>query len=564
MVDANPTSMYESLRAFFAQLQASGVHHVVVSPGSRSTPLVVSADRTEGLEISVHLDERSAAFFALGLSKSTKRPVALICTSGTAAANYLPAVVEAFHSGVPLIILTADRPPELQDRGAPQTIDQVNLYGTHVRWFHQAKVVGEESISDSLDLACSAVEASSSPHPGPVHINWPLREPLEPPEFLPPEDFTPKIPAPRTEISSFELPDVEHGLLVAGPMDLKSEEVSAIANLSRSLGWPLIADPASGLRRGPHTENSHIIATGDLLFNSPWADIEIPDLVVQLGGLPTSKPYRLWLERNSPQQVLTVDHIGRHPDPVGAVTGRIDAHPGDWAKLVSRSPHFSDDWIDRWKHADSIAAGVLEEVVDESDFCDPMIVKILSQQLPSTASLVVGNSMPIRDLDTFLATNSKHLNIFANRGVNGIDGQVSTAVGVACGMKSPTVLFVGDLTLLHDLSGLISAHRLGLNLTVVVADNNGGGIFSFLPISGSPEVDYQRLFHTPHDLNIQNLGSLVETDVHQVTNQDELSSALNASVGRPGVHIIHALVDAEKNVEIHRLAAQRVAEALLI
>ncbi|HJP16254.1 MAG TPA: 2-succinyl-5-enolpyruvyl-6-hydroxy-3-cyclohexene-1-carboxylic-acid synthase [Acidimicrobiales bacterium] len=564
MISSNQRGMYESLQGFFAQLQASGVEHVAISPGSRSTPLTVAADRTDGLEVSIHLDERSGGFFALGLAKANKKPVALICTSGTAAANYLPAVIEAFHSGIPLIVLTADRPPELQSRGAPQTIDQVNLYGTHVRWFHQAQVAGTDSVSNSLALAYSAVEISTGQNPGPVHINWPLREPLEPPEVFPSLTSPLKHQKVESEISSFELPDIERGLLVAGPMDLRSEDVTSIANLSKSLGWPLIADPASGLRRGPHIENSHVIATGDFLFGSSWADKQVPDLVVQLGGLPTSKPYRLWLERNLPEKVFSIDHVGRHPDPVGAVTHRIDAHPGEWARIVSRTPRFSDEWVKSWETGDLIARNTLNKPATDPIFSDCSIVEALSQQLPTNASLVVGNSMAIRDLDAFLPVDSKPLNIYANRGANGIDGQVSTAVGVAHATNSPTVLFLGDLTLLHDLSGLLTARRLGLNLTVVVADNNGGGIFSFLPISVTPEIDYDRLFHTPHDLNIPDLAPLLGANLHQVKNKGDLLSALNASVGHTGIHLIHALVDAEINVKTHQSFTHAVHESLLL
>ncbi len=564
MILSDQEGMYESLQGFFAQLQAAGVEHVAVSPGSRSTPLTVTADQTDGLEISIHLDERSGGFFALGLAKATKKPVALICTSGTAAANYLPAVIEAFHSGTPLIVLTADRPPELQNRGAPQTIDQVNLYGTHVRWFHQAQVLDTESLADSLALARSAVEISTGMEPGPVHINWPLREPLEPPEINAEIVFPLQHQKTESEILNFELPDVEHGLFVAGPMDLRPEDITAIANLSKSLGWPLIADPASGLRRGSHIENSHIIATGELLFGSSWADQQVPDLVVQLGGLPTSKSYRLWLERNLPKQVFSVDHVGRHPDPAGAVTHRINAHPGEWARIVSRTPQFSNEWVEGWKNADLMAQSSLKEVVTESVFCDHSIVEALSQQLPTNTSLVVGNSMAIRDLDTFFPVNSKPLSIYANRGANGIDGQVSTAVGITHATSAPTVLFIGDLTLLHDLSGLMTARRFDQNLTVVVADNNGGGIFSFLPIAASSEVDYSRLFHTPHDLNISDLGPLLGANLHEVNNKDDLIHALNASVGHKGIHLIHARVDAETNVEIHRSLIQAVHASLTI
>ena len=561
MTASNPLAVHASLRAFFAQLVASGVQHVALSPGSRSTPLTVAADQTPGLDVSIHLDERAGSFFALGLARATKQPVALVCTSGTAAANYLPAVIEAFHSGVPLLVLTADRPPELQSRGAPQTIDQVELFGTHVRWFHQPAVAGTEHPSEAVALAAAAVQLATQETPGPVHLNWPLREPLEPP----PEEPEPValLTTPPAQVHPCPpLPNCPHGLLVVGPLDLDTQEKEAIAALAQATGWPIIADPASSLRHGPHTNKALVLSAGEHIFRSAWADQHTPEVVVQLGALPTSKAYRLWLDRTRPAQIITVDHAGRHPDPLLLVTERIDLAPADWAARVTVAHTKDLSWSQAWQEAERTAAAAVADLSAHAPFNNPAVVDVLGAQLSAQTALVVGNSMPIRDLDAFLPAGPKPLQVYANRGANGIDGQVSTALGVAAGHDESTVFFTGDLTLLHDLSGWSAARRLGVDLTVVVVDNNGGGIFSFLPIAGQNHVDHRRLFHTPHDLDLAHLAPLVGANYHRVSHRQDLEEALAMSLGHPGLHLIHVLVDAVDNIDLHRKASAAAVEAL--
>jgi 2-succinyl-5-enolpyruvyl-6-hydroxy-3-cyclohexene-1-carboxylate synthase len=558
---SNPEAVHAALRAFFAQLVASGVRHVALSPGSRSTPLTVAADQTPDLEVSVHLDERSGGFFALGLARATRRPVALICTSGTAAANYLPAVVEAFHSGVPLLVLTADRPPELQGRGAPQTIDQVELFGTHVRWFHQPAVAGTEDPGEAVALAAAAVQLATQETPGPVHLNWPLREPLEPPTDEPP--MAELLTNPLAEIRPCPpLPNCPRGLLVVGPLDLNEKEKSVIADLANASGWPIIADPASSLRHGPHTVNSLVLSTGEHIFRSSWADKHGPEVIVQLGGLPTSKAYRLWLERTRPPQVITVDHLRRHPDPVNVVTQRINLAPADWAARAAVTHRPDPSWALSWQQAEQQASAAVASAMADAPFSNPAVVEVLGALLPSGAALVVGNSMPIRDLDAFLPVGQRPLGVYANRGANGIDGQVSTALGVGYASGGPTVFYTGDLTLLHDLSGWAAARRLGVDITVVVVDNNGGGIFSFLPIAKQNHVDHRRLFHTPHDLDLAHLAPLVGANYHRVSHHHGLEEALAMSLGHPGLHLIHVLVEATDNIDLHRKASAAAVEAL--
>jgi len=565
---ADPNDTQAWCRAFFAQLVACGVAHVAASPGSRSTPMTVAADRTDGLEVSMHLDERSGGFFALGLARVTGRPVAVMCTSGTAAANYLPAVVEAFHSGVPLLVLTSDRPPELQGRGAPQTIDQQGLYGSHVRWATTSAVAGTQPAGEAASLAHQAVVRATRPIPGPVHVNVPLREPLEPAADDPPPVGLLPLPPDAASFDPGPLPSLlgaERGLMVAGALDLDTTGVSALAEMARRTGWPILADPASGLRRGPHTAAAPILATGDHLLRSSWSDRHRPDVVVQLGAMPTSKGYRLWLDRVGADRVVAVDHLDRFPDTALRVTDRVAVEPGQLAALLTThlsSADRSGPWTAAWADADTRAAAVVADLVDRAPFDEPAVAVALDRTLPAGANLVVANSMPLRDLDAFMPVGERPLRILANRGASGIDGQVSTALGVAAGSSAPTVLFTGDLALLHDVGGLTAAGRLGLDLTVVLVDNDGGGIFRFLPIADESHIDHHRLFHTPHGLDLGHAAALAGGNLHRPTDRVGLDQVLSATVGSRGLHLVHIVVDASTNVGLHRAAATAVDQAL--
>lgn len=568
----DPAATQTWCRAFFAQLVECGVAHVAASPGSRSTPMTVAADRTDGLDVSMHLDERSGGFFALGLARATRRPVAVLCTSGTAAANYLPAVVEAFHSGVPLVVLTTDRPPELQGVGAPQTIDQHGLFGTHVRWATTTTTAGVEPPGDAASVAHQAFVRATRPAPGPVHVNVPLREPLEPPAGDPPPVGLLPVPPDRAPLEAGGLDALfadgppTRGLLVAGPMDPTDDDRRALADLALATGWPLLADPTSGLRRGPHVADAPVLAMGDHLLRSSWSDGHRPDVVVQLGAMPTSKGYRLWLDRVGAERIVAVDHLGRFPDAALRVTDRVAAPVGPLARhLVDRLPagHAPDPaWTTAWTDAETTALAAVASAVASAPFDEPAVVAALDRSLPDDVELVVGNSMPIRDLDAFLPTDTRPWSIRGNRGANGIDGQVSTAAGIVAGSEVPTVLLAGDLTVLHDLGGFTALGRLGVDLTVVAVDNDGGGIFSFLPIAEEAHVDHHRLFHTPHGLDLARAADLAGATLHQPSDPAGLDAALAEVVDTPGVHLVHVRTDAGTNVDLHRAAAAAVAAAL--
>ena len=563
-----PETSYNWCRALFHQFASDGVRHVAISPGSRSSLLSIAADSTEDLETSIHLDERAGSYFALGLAKATSKPVVLICTSGTAAANYHPAVVEAFYSGVPLIIISADRPPELQNRGAPQTIDQIELYGNHVRGFFQSAVPSESTQENAIALAAEALKQSLKPVPGPVHINCPFREPLEPSDvpFVPFEADNLAEISRETDVSEFKkFLKHEKGLIVVGPMETDSSTRNQISELSNITGWPVIADPASSMRNGPHTKNCVLISSGEHIFRSTWVKEHKPDVIIQMGRMPTSKGYKLFLNEVGCENIICADELGFFPDPENVATHKVAVSPNALAESLTQlaEKKKQTDWNKSWSNAEIVSSRIVRELINNSVFDEAATVLCLEEALPEESCIFVSNSMPIRDLDAFLPSSLKHLRVFANRGANGIDGVVSTAAGVSKGLAEvPAILFTGDLAFLHDLSGFTALRRLRSNLTIVVVDNNGGGIFSFLPIAETEGVNFQKLFHTPHDLDMESVAGVIDAKVFKPTTRQDFSIALDHSVSTSGVNVIHVIVDTATNVETHKKASKKVNEVL--
>ena len=563
-----PETSYNWCRSLFHQFASNGVRHVAISPGSRSSLLSIAADSTEDLETSIHLDERAGSYFALGLAKATSKPVVLICTSGTAAANYHPAVVEAFYSGVPLIIISADRPPELQNRGAPQTIDQIELYGKHVRGFFQSAVPSESTQENAIALAADTLKQSLKPVPGPVHINCPFREPLEPSDvpFSPFEADNHSEISRETDVSELKkFLGYEKGLIVVGPMETDSSTCNQISGLGNITGWPVVADPASSMRNGPHTKNCVLISSGEHIFRSAWVKEHRPDVIIQMGRMPTSKGYKLFLNEVGCENIICADELGFFPDPENVVTHKVAVSPNALAQGLTQLAGKKEqtNWNKSWSNAEIVSSRTVRELINNSVFDEAATVLCLEEALPEESCIFVSNSMPIRDLDAFLPSSLKHLRVFANRGANGIDGVVSTAAGVSKGLSGiPTILFTGDLAFLHDLSGFSALRRLESNLTIVVVDNNGGGIFSFLPIVESEGVNFQKLFHTPHDLDMESVAEVIGAKVFKPTSSQDFSIALNHSISASGVNVIHVIVDTATNVGAHKKASKKVNEVL--
>ena len=560
--------VYEATCGSFAELVAHGVTTAVVSPGSRSTPLAIAARWTERLDVQIHLDERSAAFYALGIAKASRRPVVLVCTSGTAAANYLPAVVEAHYSGVPLIVFTADRPAELRDWGAGQTIDQVDIYGSHVRWSAEMATAGEVDASWFRRMTARAVREATAPRPGPVHLNWPFREPLEP-TARPSAALSPTValnnerPGPTTSELDLitRLSEFERGLIVAGPSDFDQSAARSIAGFAARTGWPIIAEPASQLRFGKHTKRAAVIATADQLLRvESWATDHAPEVVIRVGDSPTCKPFRLWIETNPPTHHLLVDPDHRWNEASFTATHVVNT---DAASLLAAAEcdRGATTWTDSWATAEAAARSAIDEVIDSEPLLEASVAQTVAGQMRADESLYVSNSMPVRDLDSFASASTDGPTVYSNRGASGIDGLVSCANGVAA-TGSPTVLYIGDVATLHDVGGLLQAARGGNTLTLVVPNNDGGGIFSFLPIAQHDDVNFEELFHTHHGTDLSQLGAITGIRHMTVADVDSLATALRQCIPRPGVDIIEIPIDRDANLAQHRSVSAAVAAAV--
>jgi 2-succinyl-5-enolpyruvyl-6-hydroxy-3-cyclohexene-1-carboxylate synthase len=518
----------------------------------------------------VHLDERSASFFALGLARASGRPAVLLCTSGTAGANFHPAVLEAHHGRVPMIVCTADRPPELRDTGAGQTTDQVKVFGPAVRWFHESDVPSDRPGAGASwrALASRAVAAAVGSPAGPVHLNLPFREPLVPTgeplvdapgrsDDRPWTATAPGVRAPSVEMLdalAHLVADRPRGLVVAGWG--AGTRATTVLRFAEAAGWPVLADPLSNLRV-PGT-----IAAYDPLLRVPsFADAHRPDVVLRIGAPTTNKPLVQWLDP-SVDQVL-VDPDGAWLDPHHAVSGRMVADPelllGALADAVDVM--VDEEWVRAWNDADVTARRAIDTLVEGWD--DPFegrIARDVVRALPEDTALLVASSMPVRDVESFAAAR-EGVAFHANRGVNGIDGFVSTALGVAAASDGPTVALLGDLCFLHDTNGLLSAVDRQLDATFVVVDNAGGGIFSFLPQAELPE-HFETLFGTPQPVDIAAVAGVHGIPVVDIASASELEPALQAAIGAQGVRVVRVRTDRALNVDRHRDVWRAVEDSL--
>jgi 2-succinyl-5-enolpyruvyl-6-hydroxy-3-cyclohexene-1-carboxylate synthase len=551
------TDTYLLLRAFCDELARCGLQHACTSPGSRCAPLVLSLAREPRIHTWSHIDERSSGFFALGAAKATGRPVAVTCTSGTAAANLAPAVIEAHWARVPLIVLTADRPPELRDIGAGQAIDQLKLYGDAVRWFFE---VGDHDATPARlrwirTLACRAYATAAGERTGPIHLNFPLREPLVPDGPLPAEDTARAGGRPYVVVEPPHVRDGGEGpgphpsgrmLIVAGAGTPDPEGLAAYA---AGVGIPVLADPLSGARRGEAA-----IAHYDHLLREPaFADAQEPQFVFRVGDLPTSKPLRAWLARLQAAQIAC-DPQDTWQDPDAVVGMRIRSALPRPAEL-----EVEPGWLEAWRAADARAAAAIDAALGD-ELSEPAVARELGAWLPDGSTLFVASSMPIRDVESFLAVRGDGPRVLSNRGANGIDGTVSSSFGVAA-TGTPTVLFAGDLALAYDIGGLLAASRLGLALTIVVLNNDGGGIFHFLPVAGETDA-FEQHVATPHGLELERAAALYGCEYVRPDTLDGLRDALARAQGSGQTTIVEVRTDREQNLALHRRVADAVAAAL--
>ena len=568
----DPTNANTALAsAFVEELARGGLRHAVVSPGSRSTPLAVALWRQPEIEVTVILDERSAGFFALGAAQASGAPVALLCTSGTAAANLHPAVAEADEAAVPLIVLTADRPPELRGIGAGQTIDQLKLYGSSVRWF--CEVGTHEADDDGLlhyrSVACRALAAArGEPRPGPVHLNLAWREPLAPvpvegavtatdPLALEGRDGRPltAVTSIDLEPSAFLLEEVAGhigdaiaGVIVAG-RQLDPELREPLAHLARAAGFPILAEPTSQLRCGPH-DRSHVIATYDhLLRDEHFAQSVVPDLVLRFGEMPTSKPLRAWLAESGADQIV-IDPYGGWNEPSRRAAALLRADPTElaagWAaRLRRRERGRARSWLDgRAGGARRSSGSWTATARSASRPCTwrsaaPTATATSSTPPPACRSATRRPSSPPAETDALF---------LCNRGANGIDGLISSGIGAAHASGRPTTIVTGDLGLLHDLGGLAALRDVSTPVRIVVIDNDGGGIFHFLPQEQAlGRRGVRGAARHPRGVDAAKAAALFDLPHRRLESLADLPGALAAGTG-----LIEVKVDRQANVELHR------------
>ncbi|WML47230.1 2-succinyl-5-enolpyruvyl-6-hydroxy-3-cyclohexene-1-carboxylic-acid synthase [Neobacillus sp. PS3-34] len=553
--------------AFVAELVNTGVTDVVVSPGSRSTPMALVMAEHPGLKIHIHVDERSAAFFALGMAKASLRPVAILCTSGTAAANYFPAIVEANLSRVPLIVLTADRPHELRDVGAPQAIDQINLYGKHVKWF--AEMALPDNTGEMLRYArtvCARAAAVALQAPaGPVHLNFPFREPLIPKLdtdnlFLLEERPDSYVHVHNSEWTIGEakfqeiaamMANKENGIIVCGQLD-DSRFAEAVTILAAKLQYPILADPLSQLRSGTHIHENIMDTYDTFLRNEDAKSVLKPDVIIRFGAMPVSKALGIFLKENHQAFQFVVDGGGGWRDPASISTDMIFCSETGFCKGVVRhiEGEHNSSFLDKWREINDLTKGHISIVKDFEDCSESRLFYQLADVLPENAAVFVGNSMPIRDLDSFFHNNEKNIRVLANRGANGIDGTISSALGAAVFLQ-PLYLIVGDLTFFHDLNGLLAAKLYNLDINIIIINNNGGGIFSFLPQAAHPK-NFELLFGTPLDLDFEHVVRMYNGNFTRVKEWEHFVTAFKKQEAEKGLNVFEVVTNRDKSRDEHR------------
>jgi 2-succinyl-5-enolpyruvyl-6-hydroxy-3-cyclohexene-1-carboxylate synthase len=565
--------------ALVEELARSGVRRAFLSPGSRSSPIALALDREPAIELTVIVDERSAGFAALGAALGTGMPAIVACTSGSATANLHPAVVEADQAGVPLIVLTSDRPAELRGIGAGQTIEQIGLYAGATRWFSEVGThdADDDGLLHMRATGCRAVTEATTGR-GPVHLNLAWRDPLGPDPAG--DEVTSSDPLaidgrsegrplttglsgrdpaePLVTALAEAVGRADRGMIVAGRLPDR-DLVAAIASLAERTGFPVLADTTSQLRFGSH-DRSAVVTAYDLIVRTANGDL-VPDLVLRFGDLPTSKPLRSWLREHAADQIV-IDPPGRWNEPsrIAGAFVRCDAGAlitGVVPKLGAAPPQPSA-WLRGWTDAERAAQDAIAAVLGRAGLSEPGIQRSLGGLYGDGERVLIGSSMPIRDAEAFVPGGSAAVTIHSNRGANGIDGLISTGTGIALATDAPTWIVLGDLALVHDLGGLAAAAAVSTPLRIVVVDNDGGGIFDFLPQADQVGAErFAALFTTPSALDVEAAAATFGLEYRRIEGESDL-----ATLADTGRFLAHVPVDRAGNVALHREAAAAVAAAI--
>lgn len=564
-------------KVFIDQLAALGVRYACISPGSRSTPLTYIISKNRKIKSFIHIDERSSAFFALGLAKAYDKPVIVVTTSGTAVAELYPAIIEAYQQRTPLIICTADRPPELIGTGANQTINQHNIFANHIRWFRDLGLpsISEIGLNHLQKIAIRTYQISLITDKGPVHLNFPFRKPLEPGSHT--DIVNKKIHRIKPQRASLKLTvssqlskqrsninkivegliRTERGIIIAGLMEYDRKTSEAIKKLSRILNYPLFADGLSQIRFGLKKNDRNIIANFSSILRSVnfINDFE-PDIILQFGRTPTSSVLEGFLYETNAERYL-VNSFGDKFDPAGSAKAVIQINPENFCKnLIEklRDIKFSrqkSDYLKAFVQAEILTEKIKSQIIAKAKFPnEPSIIPQIINSLPSNSNIFIGNSLPVRDLDNFVSANSKRFSFHFNRGASGIDGITSTALGIASNSK-PTILITGDLSFIYDLSALITAKKYSIKLVIIVINNNGGGIFESLPIANN-DSKFNKYFVTPHNLDLREIVNSLSIDYRLITNLKKLNSSINNGLTKNYPVVLEIKTDAKKSLELRQ------------
>ncbi len=576
--------------AFVKELASIGVKYACISPGSRNTPLTLAFAKNNKIKSYLHIDERSCAFFALGLAKAENTPVALVVTSGTATAELYPAIIEAYQQRVPLIVCTADRPPELLDCGANQTINQNNLYKNHIRWFFDTGLPEPipRRIKHIKTVARRAVYESCMRSKGPVHINFPFRKPFEP------ESYTDEVGEDLIELSSKMLVNKEElfkeeeknltgekwfkeiynhikesrrGLIIAGPENYNPLFHQQCQRLAEKLGYPVLADGASQLRFGEISKNNIISNFEGFLRSDKFADKYKPDLILQFGRTVTSKALDIYLEKCTTNRFM-INEFGDWFDPSNKAAAAFACKPVLFcSKMIEtiETDNFeskSNEWLETFLKADEISGEVKKKVIDNASFAAESRVTVeVLKAIPSGSQIMISNSMPIRDFDYFAQKSDKKITVFNNRGASGIDGIISTALGISAANGKPTVLITGDLAFYYDMNGLLASKKYEIPLTVILVNNNGGGIFEVLPISEYGEV-FNDYFIAPHNLKFEPFIIGYDGDYSLIDNWDNFSEAFKKAITSKKLSVLEIKTNAKESLKKRREFWSQVDEKI--
>ncbi|MBN2372226.1 2-succinyl-5-enolpyruvyl-6-hydroxy-3-cyclohexene-1-carboxylic-acid synthase [bacterium] len=561
------------------ELFRNGVTCFFVSPGSRSAPLTISVGRHPQIKGLICNDERGAAFCALGYARAAMRPAALISTSGTAVANYFPAVIEASMDCIPLIVLSADRPPELLQTGANQAIKQPDIFGGYIRWRFDMPCPDEkikpEMVLTTID---QAVYQALHPPAGPVHLNCMFREPLEPINQEMPKGYLSRLmesrPYTRYEyclssaISKDLQPLIElinmtrRGLIVAGRLGSEKER-EAVIRLAERINWPFFADITSGLRTGCHTSN-HIAYFDQILMSEKFIGRFNPEVILHLGGQVASKRFLQYLETHSLQNYILVEDNPFRRDPAHRVTWRLESGICGFCEALSCkiNPQSDADWLSDLKKRSGIAGKTIDNFLKkETVLNEPAIARLVSQNIPAGHGLFLASSMPVRDMDMYADPYGHNVRVGSNRGCSGIDGTIASAAGYAIGTNMPLTLLIGDLAFLHDLNSLYLLKIITQQVIIILINNNGGGIFSFLPIAGFHDV-FEAFFATPHTLTFKHAAGLFDIKYYQPSTCGDFLDCYKDAINLGKPAIIEIQTQREGNLALHKRLQKEIKDAL--